>query len=240
VSRGDPWSKIEVPPAEGDLSPGTFELDDRHQTEAGLQAGTDVVVRLGKGWPEIQCRLSYVKRAVDQAVFSRADWEAAGWPTDATGLTAIQLRRRTATDVARNAMSIRFLAVIVSILVAVFAIGPGLIWSPPSTATSAVQVASANQLAGQLAAAPHLSLRVHAEVAALHAELRAAQTSQASVQSQQHRYDAAYLVYALMVVLLAIAVALPQAAGILRIRRQKKKPTAGKFRRLMGGSLKTP
>lgn len=222
------WSTIPVAPIRGNLSRGRLELSQSRKADAAnLPADTDVVVRLRKGGPEIQCRLSYHTRNEDRAVFSREDWQAAGWPEDASGLAFIQLRKRTGTDIARIFASIRFVAVIAPILVAVVAIGPGLIWPPPTTGTSASHVTGASELARELAATPHLSPPALAEVAALRAELRAAQTSDTSAQAQQHHYDVAYLVYALMVVLLAAAVTVPQAREVLGFRRRKKTPSAG-------------
>jgi hypothetical protein len=225
VRRRNPWSTIQVAPVRGNLSAGALELNQKRQTDAAnLQQDTTVVVRLGEGGPEIQCQLSYYTRNEDRAVFSREDWESAGWPKNDAGLESIQLRKRTRNDIVRNTLSVRFVAIIAPILVAIFAIGPGLIWPPPSSDIPANQIASANQLARELATTPHLSPPALDEVEALQTELRAAQTSDTSVQLQQHRYDAAYLLYAVMVVALAIAVAVPQAKGFRRIKRQKKSP----------------
>ena len=226
--RRNPWSTVKVRPVTGELSPGKVELNQKRKPDAAnLQADTEVVVRLRKDGPEIQCLLSYHTRQDDLAVFSLPDWEAAGWPDNADDLESIQLRKRTGTDIARIVASLRFIAVIAPILVAVLAIGPGLIWPPPTPGTSASQVAGASQLARALAATPHLSPPALAEVAALRAELRVAQATDTSAQAQQRRYNVAYLVYALMVVLLAVAVTVPQARGVLGIRGRKKTPSAG-------------
>lgn len=225
VRRRSQWSTIQVRPVTGELSQGKLELNQKRQADAaGLQNDTEVVVRLKEGGPEIQCRLSYHVRNEDVAVFSSADWNAAGWPENAGGLESIQLRKRTGTDIARIVASIRFIAVIAPILVAVCAIGPGLIWAPPTGDASASQVADASQLARELAATPHLSQPALAEVAVLRAELRSAQTSDASDQAQQNRYDVAYIVYALLVVLLSAAVIVPQAREVLGIHGRKKTP----------------
>jgi hypothetical protein len=201
------------------VSQGHLELPRNRQAEAaGLPDGSTVVVRLREDGRRIECLLAYHDRNEDRAVFSRADWETAGWPTDAGELSAIQLRKRTGTDIARNAVSLRFLVVIAPIIIAIFAIGPGLIWPPPSTGASASQVAVANQLAEELVTAPHLSHAALAEVAALRAELRAAQASATSIQRQQHRYDVAYLLDAAVVAVTALAVAIPQVRGVLGFR----------------------
>jgi hypothetical protein len=222
MRRRDTWSTIPVRPIRGNVSQGQLELNQKRKADAAnLPADTEVMVRLSESGPEIQCQLSYHARADDEAVFLEADWEAAGWPKDASNLASIQLKQRTKANIVRNAISLRFIAVIGPILVAACAIGPGLIWPPPSTATSASQVVGASQLARVLAATPHLSRPAMADVAALRAELRAAQATDTSTQAQQHRYNVAYLVYAILVLLLAIAVTVPQARGVLGIRSRK-------------------
>jgi hypothetical protein len=221
--RRNRWSTIQVRPVRDDgLSQGRLELNQKRQADAAsLEKDTEVVVRLQPGGPKLQCQLSYHTRPEDVAAFSAADWQQAGWPQDATDLEAIQLKKRSRADVVRVVASIRFLAVIAPILVAACAIGPGLIWPPPTADPSASQVASASQLAGALAATPHLSQPALTEVAALRAELRAAQASEISGQAQQRRYDIAYLVYALIVVLLAAAVTVPQAREVLGFHRRR-------------------
>jgi hypothetical protein len=84
-----------------------------------------------------------------------------------------------------------------------------------------------SQLARALAATPHLSQPALAEVAALRAELQVAQATDTSAHAQQHRYNVDYSAYAFLVFLLAIAVTVPQARGVLGIRGRKKTPGAG-------------
>jgi hypothetical protein len=226
--RREQWSTVAVRPVRGELSPGVLELDQKRQAETGnLKSDTEVVVRLREGGPEIQCRLSYHTRNEDLAVFAQADWESAGWPGDGDGLTSIQLRKRTGADIARIFPTVRFLAAIAPLIIAACAIGPGLIWPPPSAGPSASQVAVASQLAAELAATAHLGQPARAEVAALRAELRAAQAGDTVDAAQQHHYDLAYIGYTILVVALSAAVTVPPAREVLGIRRRKKTQASG-------------
>jgi hypothetical protein len=207
--RPPAWKLISVPPAQGDPGDGMLELKDTHRASLDMAENTVVVARLGSGRPQIQCRLKYVNKAEDQPVFSRKDWAALDPPS--TEIGSFELRTRTKGDFARLALSNKFLIIIAPVIVAILAIGPGLIWAPPSNIASSAHIYSADQLAGELSSAPGLSPRSRSEVMSLQAELSEIQASNASVMQQQSNYGWAYLAYALVVALLAILAAAPQA-----------------------------
>lgn len=209
------WTPMTVSPAQGTPGPGVLELNVKRKETLGINANSTVLVRLGKDFPQIRCQLKYADRAQDQAVFSLDDWNALDPPSDGE-VKSFELRRQTKGDVARLMLSNKFLIIIAPVIVALLAIAPGLIWAPPSTTGSSAHIENAYQLAGALSSAPGLSPRLRSEVTSLRAELSQAQASDASVMQQQSNYGWAYLAYALVVALLAVSAAAPQAIDWFR------------------------
>lgn len=209
------WDPITVPPAQGNPGDGVLQLNATHQASLDISENTTVVARLGPRRPQIQCRLKYVNKALDQAVFSEKDWAALD-PPSGQEIKSFELRTRTKGDVARLTLSNRFLIIIAPTIVAILAIGPGVIWAPASNIASSAHIYSADQLAAELSSAPGLSPRARSEVTSLQAELSESQASNTSVMQQQNRYNHVYLIYALIVALLAILAAVPQAIDWFR------------------------
>jgi hypothetical protein len=182
-------------------------------------AGTDVVIRLREGKPEIQCRLSYQERPQRQAIFSSADFSNLKWSAEGN-FENIELRRRAGRDIARNAASNRGIVIIAPFLAAAFAFGPTVLWPAPTSDAVLAPLAAANQLAGQLASVRDLSPQLQSEVTSLRAELRTAQATSSAAQAQNADNENADTVYDIVVVLAALAVAVPELSDLALGRRR--------------------
>jgi len=207
---------VGLEPVQGKVDPGIVRLDDEL---SNFPAGTAVVIRLRDGKPEIQCRISYQNRAQKQAIFSSKDWPNLQWSAE-DNVTNFELRQLTRRDMARNAASPRGLVIIVPVLVAFLALAPVVLWPGPSSSAIVASTTAANKLAGQLASTHGLSPRLKSEAASLLAELRAAQTASAAVQTQKADNDNATAVYEIAVALAAVVVAGPEVVDLILGRRR--------------------
>ena len=170
--------------------------------------------------PEVQCQVSYADRAQAQAVFSAADLDRLGW-SERGGHQQIELRPQTVPDVAKAVLSLRSLIILAPVLAAFLALCPVLIWPAPDSSASLAQIAVAEQRAADLTSAPHISGHLRQQIVELHQQIRAAEKRDAATASQQSDNARATDANAIVVVLLAVVVAAPSFAELVRWRRRK-------------------
>ncbi len=212
------WVGVPAEPVKGDVEAGVVEL---RAGSAEFPAGAMVVARLGRDMPEVQCQVSYADRAQAQAVFSAADFDQLGW-SEQGGYRQIELRSLKVPDVAKAALSLRSLIILAPVLAAFLALCPVLIWPAPDSSASLAQIAAAEQRAAGLTTAPRISGHLRQQIIELRDRIRAAEKEDAATASQQSDNARATDANVIVVFLLAVVVAAPPFAEVVRWRRRRK------------------
>jgi hypothetical protein len=209
---------VRAEPVSGTIAEGTVELP---AGSAKFETGTMIMARLGDGMPEVSCQISYADRAQAQAVFSAAGFGQLGW-TEQGSYHQIEIRPQALPDAAGRAFSLRSLLILAPVIAAFIALCPVLIWPAPDNSASITQIAAAGQRAADLATAPGTSRHLRQQILELRNQIRAAEMQDTATAAQQSDNARATDTYGIAVIILAMAVAGPPFAELVRWRRQKR------------------